>query len=374
MSTQLPNSRTRLIDAIEGLSAAINDLPNIENPQLKAVITRGICVGAFNYIEEFIQQRWKEVCSEINRQTTHQFQLLDSKKQSQILIRQLDHTLKQNLSKTSNLKDATSTLFQLLTSLNGKPTLLLSETLFKPKGSNINLTELNNAFGILSCKHLKLFKSLGNQLTLPSTNGSGNQEDRSPLDCFEFLKDLRHSAAHNPNLQSESLLLNQQIDNKMLLFACCFDLIVTTIATKLIRSKSQNNNPFSSPKSSDFHNWRAIQLSEQRSDVLVYDFHPDTNQLQCITRQQIKSQTISVSSILERCNSPLLTHGEFLLTNGELSPKSGTRFVKNHMIQNIITDTLKRNVTNGDNDSYFYLFYDHDFKIIDWNFTGSLLT
>ena len=44
------------------------------------------------------------------------------------------------------------------------------------------------------------------------------------------------------------------------------------------------------------------------------------------------------------------------------------------MIQNIINDTLKRNVTNGNNDSYFYLFYDHDFKIVDWNFTGSLLT
>jgi hypothetical protein len=367
------DAHANLIESTEGILAAIDMLYSDNNEQFKAVMTRGICVGAFSYIEDFIQQRWKEVCSKINAHTTHQLHLLKTNKQRQIIKRQLTYTLQQKLSTREQLREETSTLLQLLRSLEGtsegQQTLLLSENLFRPKGSNINPKELKNSFAVLSCEHEDLFELLGEQLTPPATN---NNTKVKPLTSFKELMNLRHAAAHNPNLKNESLLLNKSLDQKMLLFAACFDLIISKLASELSAPRAQGSNTFYELQPDDFSDWRAIQVSSSQSLVKIFDFSLRTAQLQQLTDSNVVSNSISFEEILKRSESPLLTYAKYPLTDGQLSSARSVEFMRDKSIQSIINSMKIRNTLHGNNNDFFCIYFDDNFNIIDWRLEGAL--
>lgn len=373
MITPGRDAHTNLIESTEGILAAIDMLYSDNNEQLKAVMTRGICVGAFSYIEDFIQQRWKEVCFKINAHTTHQLHSLKTKKQRQIIRRQLTHTLQQKLSTREQLREDTSTLLQLLRSLEGtsegQQTLLLSENLFSPNGSNINLKELRNSFEVLSCKHEDLFDALGEQLTPPATN---NNTKVKPLTSFKDLLKRRHDAAHNPNLKNESLLLNESLDQKMLLFAACFDIIISKLASELITPQARASNKFYKLQSDDFSDWRAIQVSSSQSLVKIFDFSLRTTQLQQLRDSNVVSNSISFEEILKRSESPLLTYAKYPLTDGQLSSARPAEFMRDQSIQSIINSIKIRNTVHGNNNDFFCIYFDDNFNIIDWRLEGAL--
>lgn len=365
MSNTQINAHTKLLTSIKETNLAIDALNAPNSAQLKTVIARGICISSFTYIENYIQHRWKEVCLEINSYCTRSFTQHKPSKQGRIIKKQMQFTAAQKFNTHTQVLEATRTLSNILNAITNQSNILYSEDLFYPKGSNINERELKNAFALIIDNYIDLFETLQQQITATPIN----QNEESALKDFKDLKKLRHTAAHDPSFTPSLHTISREITQNVLTFCARFDLIVSKFASTQVTITDPNRKP-KDITTEDFHNWRAIQIDSALSHLTVHDFDDTTFNLFTISHHTSSPKSIPVANVIQTLN-PII-RAKFTLQNGQLDPNSIEDFLHEREVQLTINNIVPRIVSNGDNDNYFCLYYNHKFEIIDWRLEGSL--
>lgn len=365
MSNTHNNAHTKLITSIKETNLAIDALHTPYNANLNSVIARGICISSFTYIENYIQLRWKEVCLEINSKCIRSFSQHKPSKQGLILKRQMQFTATRKFNTRTQVLEAIRTLSNILNAITDQSNILYSEDLFQPKGSNINERELKAAFALIVDNYHDLFETLQLQITPVPTNGN----KQSALTDFKDLKKLRHTAAHDPSFTPSLHTISRDITQSVLTFCVRFDLIISRFASIHLALTDPKKKP-REITTEDFHNWRAIQIDSTLSHLAVYDFDDNFFNISEISDHTSSTNMISLEDILQQVN-PMIRI-KFPLSNGRLDPTDIEPFFCERQIQDTINSIVVRSVSNGDNESYFCLYYTHKFQIIDWRLEGSL--
>ena len=83
-----------LLEAVRGIHTTVESVLHEMDGSAKKVVAKGVYVGAFNYLELFIVERWRELCSVINEKSTYCFVDLDAKLQRKALRKQIVYSSK----------------------------------------------------------------------------------------------------------------------------------------------------------------------------------------------------------------------------------------------------------------------------------------
>ena len=355
-----------LLEAVRGIHATVESVLHEMDGSAKRVVAKGVYVGAFNYLELFIWERWRELCSVINEKSTHCFVDLDAKLQRQALRKQIVYLSKRKFS-GADLKGLTHSLYDMLCALNGASQSLVSEELFRPHGSNVDEDELRDSFALISVPMKDIFKMLGEQFVKDDCSGS---EVVIPLRSFRTLQRHRHSAAHDPSFSMQSLLA-QNIDQDMLMFALCFDLAVSAFAAKMIQSGNQKAEHAVSVDDDVFVNWRAVIISRDSGRVSVFQFDKQVSKLSEIAAGTSRETHFEYGDLVASVDLPLSRRTKYPVTASELSESAAADFLRESYVQNGIAELLERSDLDPCPCDYS-VYFDDEYNILDWRLEGPL--
>lgn len=356
-----------LLEAVRGIRVTVESVLHEMDGSAKKVVAKGVYVGAFNYVELFIWERWRELCSVINNKSTYCFVDLGPVLQRKALQKQIEYSSKRKF-KGAELKDLTYSLYDLLCALNGASQSLVSEELFRPNGSNVNEDELCDSFALLSVPVKEIFKMLGDQFVKEDCSGS---TEVIPLRSFRALQKHRHRAAHDPSFSMQSLLA-QNIDQDMLMFALCFDLAVSAFAAKMIRSGNQKAEQAVSVDDDVFVNWRAVIISRDTGQVSVFQFDKQVSKLSEICAGTSRVTLFEYGDLVASLELPLSRRAKYPVSASELSESAAADFLRESYVQNRIGELLDRSESDSWQCAYS-VYFDDEYNILDWRLERALM-
>lgn len=366
MSVRNVSAHEALLEAVRGIRATVEGVLHRMDGSAKKVVAKGVYVGAFNYLELFIWDRWRELCGVINHKCSYRFADLDPVRQKRALHKQITYLSKRKF-KDVDIKSLTYSLYDLLCALNGASQSLLSEELFRPNGSNVNEEGLRDSFALISIHMNTLFKELGRQFVKAYCPTS---DEIIPLQSFRSLEKLRHEAAHDPSFSMQSLLA-KDIDQSMLMFALCFDLTVSTFAHKIIRGCDPQSKELVSVAHDDFVNWRAVIISCDTGRVSVFRFNEQLSELSEMCPGTSREIHIEYGDLLANVDLPLSHRKKYPLSASELSESAAADLLRESYVQNGIDELLER----SDSDPWpcaYSVYFDDEYNILDWRLEGAL--
>lgn len=366
MSVGNVSAHEALLEAVRGIRATVESVLRGMDGSAKKVVAKGVYVGAFNYLELFIWDRWCELCGVINHNSSYCFADLDSDQQRKALNKQIVYLSKRKF-KGMDLKSLTYSLYDLLCALNGASQSLVSEELFRPDGSNIKEKELRDSFALISIQMNSLFKELGRQFV---KDYSPKTDEIIPLNSFRSLQKLRHKAAHDRSFSMQSLLA-KDIDQNMLMFALCFDLAVSTFALKIIRGCDQQSKELVSVAHDDFVNWRAVTISCDTGRVSIFRFNEQLSKLSEMCQGTSRETHIEYGDLLANLNLPLSYREKYPLSASELSESAAADLLRESYVQNGIAELLERSDADPCPCAYS-VYFDDEYNILDWRLEGAL--
>jgi len=365
------SAHRELLDAVRGVRSAIGNRNLQEDEALKKVVARGIYIGAFNFLEGYIQARWSEACSVLNSLSPLCLDKFDTGVQENMIRSQISHLPKKlspdKVGRTGGpvFAEVCERLHLLLDSISGKRHFTVSSDLFRPLGSNVQADELISTFKLIGINAKDAFGKLARQLFAGVDLGGRTAR---PLDAFDELSRMRHQAAHDPSFDGQTVLFSK-VEHNILLYALCFDIIISSFVTENLAVGSSSASCFRFRENS-FCNWRAVCLDGDLSCVHVYDFVPGYFSFDerfssfvnesCITFEDVKS-----SELL-----PLSSRA--LLKNDDINSDLLVGIFRDSAFQKFIASLCPRELHHGDEMNYFSVFYDPSYGIIDWTLNGDL--
>lgn len=367
MSVGNVSAHEALLEAVRGIRATVEGVLRGMDGSAKKVVAKGVYVGAFNYLELFIWDRWRELCAVINHNSSYRFVDLSPDLQRRALRKQIVYLSKRKF-KGTELKDLTYSLYDLLCALNNASQSLLSEELFRPDGSNISEGGLRDSFALISIQMNKLFKQLGRQFV---KEYSPESTEIIPLESFRSLEDFRHEAAHNPSFSMQSLLANEIVQN-MLMFALCFDLAVSTFALKVIRACDQQSKSLVSFTDDDFVNWRAVIISRDKGQLSVFRFNQQLSELSKMRQETSREIHIECDELLANLDLPLSHRVKYPGSASELSESAAADLLREPYVQNGIAELLEQFDSDYSTCAYS-VYFDNEYNILDWRLERALM-
>ena len=368
MSVGNVSAHEALLEAVRGIRATVESVLRGMDGSAKKVVAKGVYVGAFNYLELFIWDRWRELCGVINHKSSYCFADLDPDQQRNALRKQILYSSKRKF-KGTDLTSLTYSLYDLLCALNGASQSLVSEELFRPDGSNIKERELRDSFALISIQMNSLFKELGRQF-VKDYSPKLDKDKIIPLEAFRSLRKLRHKAAHDRSFSMQSLLA-KDIDQSMLMFALCFDLAVSTFALKIIRDCDQQSKQLVSVPRDDFVNWRAVIISCDTGRVSVFRFNEQLSKLSEMCQGTSRETHIEYGDLLANVDLPLSHREKYPLSVSELSESAAADLLREAYVQNGIAELLERSDSDPCPCAYS-VYFDDQYNILDWRLEGAL--
>lgn len=367
----MTSAHRELLDAVRGVRSAIGNRNLQEDEALKKVVARGIYIGAFNFLEGYIQARWLEACSVLNSLSPLCLYNFDSGVQENMIRSQISH-LPKKLSPDKvgraggpDFAEVCERLHSLLDSISGKGHFAVSVDLFRPLGSNVQADELISAFKLIGINAKSAFGKLARQLFAGVDLGGRTAR---PLDAFDELSRIRHQAAHDSSFDGQTVFFST-VEHNILLYALCFDIIVSNFVAQNSAVGSSSASCFKF-RENMFCNWRAVCLDGDLSCVWVYDFVPGHFKFDerfssfvnktCITFEDVKS-----SELL-----PLSSRA--LLKSNDINSDLLVGIFRDSRFQKFIASLCPRELHHGDEVNYFSVFYDPSYGIIDWTLSGDL--
>lgn len=365
----MTSAHRELLDAVRGVRSAIGNRELQEDEALKKVVARGIYIGAFNFLEGYIQARWSEACSVLNNLSPLYLDKFDAGVQEEMIRSQISHLPKKlppdKVDRTEGpvFAEVCERLHLLLDSISGKRHFAVSSDLFRPLGSNVQADQLISAFKLIGINAKGAFGKLARQLFAGVDLGG---RTALPLDAFDELSRMRHQAAHDPSFDGQTVLFSK-VEHNILLYALCFDIIISNFVAQNLAVGISSASCFKF-RENLFCNWRAVCLDSDLSCVRVYDFVPgyfkfDQRFSAFVNETCISFEDVKASELL-----PLSSRA--LLKNDDITSDLLVGILRDSTFQNFITSLCPRELHHGDKVNYFSVFFDSSYGIIDWALNG----